>query len=275
MTGSWHPRWLSLVAAGLLGLSPCGCYTRVTNPKESFPYTDPNGQLIPSKSATAIWAPAYNRVLMEKGVTSFEYLLQPGTRVSVEVFGQGISKTVNIRPDGKLDLPLIGDVVAAGRSISQLKDEVSTRYAEFFLTAPQVILNTETTDLGDSVQGGDVSVINPTGQQGVVNLTGDEHLSQILAAIGALHPKSEWNEIAVIREGRQTKERYLILCDVERLVRYGDLEQDILMRNGDVVFVPFEKNTLLEEFFATFKVLGNLAQDLDSITRYIERIEGY
>lgn len=274
MTGSRYTLWPTWVLA-CVSLASIGCYTRLTTPKESFPYTDPNGQLIPSSVATAILAPAYNHVLMQKGVTSFEYLLQPGTRVSVEVYGQGIAKTVNIRPDGKLDLPLIGDVVAAGRTISQLKEEVSTRYAEFFLAAPQILLNTETTDLADNVLGGDVSVINPTGRQGVVNLTGDERLSQVLASIGALHPKSEWNEIAVVREGRQTKERYLIVCDVERLVRYGDLDQDILMRNGDLVFVPFEKNTLLEEFFATFGVLSNLAEDLDTITRYVERLEGY
>lgn len=252
-----------------------GCYTRLTNPKETLVYTSPDGQLLKSSHATAIRAPAYNKVLKDKGIHSFEYLLQAGTRITVDVYGHSITQTVNIRPDGKVDLPLVGDMDAAGKTIRDFKNDVSTAYAEFFVDAPQIILNTETTQLGDTVQGGDVSIINPTGPQGVVNLTGDERLSQVLASVSALHPKSEWNEIAIIREGRKVKERYLIICDIEQLVRYGDLDQDILMRNGDVVFVPYEKNTLLEELFATIGVLGQLSGDAATVTDYIERIEGY
>lgn len=276
MTGRRQLRLLAALTAGVTLLTLFGCYTRLTTPKETVQYVEPDGQLkTDNTKATAILAPAYNRVLEEKGITSFEYVLQVGTRVNVEVYNQGISQAVNIRPDGKIDLPLIGDVVAADRTIEQLKEEISLRYAEFFVAAPQVILNTDTTELGDTVQGGDVSIINPTGSQGVVNLTGDERLSQVLAASAALHPKSEWNQVAVIREGRRVKERYLIICDVEKLVRYGDLAQDIYMRSGDVIFVPYEQNTLLEEFFAVFGVLGSLTGNFERITDYIEQVEGY
>ena len=47
------------------------------------------------------------------------------------------------------------------------------------------------------------------------------------------------------------------------------------MRNGDVVFIPFEKNTLLEELFASMRVLGNLATDATIITTYVDFVEGF
>ena len=267
-----------MICTVILGSLASGCYTRLTHPKESFNLLGPDGKPYESSVATAILAPLYNRVLRERtGGMDPVYILQPGTRVRVEVYGHGINESVNIRPDGKIDLALIGDVQAAGRSIQELKKEVATRYQEFFVDPPQVILNMETALNQSEVLAGDVSVLNPTGPQGVVNLTGDEMLSEVLAEVGALHPKSEWNEVAIIRRGRgaASDERYLIISDIEKLIRYGDLDQDVAMRNGDVVFIPFEKNTLLEELFASVRVLGSLAMEADRVTAYVDFVEGF
>ncbi|MFN0058308.1 MAG: polysaccharide biosynthesis/export family protein [Planctomycetota bacterium] len=253
-----------------------GCYTRLTTPKEAIFYTNPKGDLIGSRVATVIFADVYNEAIRGIGVDVAEaYLLQPNTLISVEVYGQSISQTVTIRPDGIIDLPLIGEVKAEGRTVTDVKDEISRRYAPYYVLAPQVIVNTSFTEQDPKIRAGEVSILNPTGSQGVFTLTGDEYLSQALADLEALHPKSEWNEIAVIREGKKTKERYIIVCDVEKLVRLGDLDQDIKLRNGDIVFVPYERNTLLEEVLASFRVLAGFIQNIDTVTSYIERVEGY
>ena len=118
-------------------------------------------------------------------------------------------------------------------------------------------------------------MLNPTGRQGVITLTGDDRLSRVLARSEALRDKSEWQQIAVIRQGKRTGERFVIVCDVRRLVFYGDGEQDILMRNGDVVFVPYEVDTWLEEFVETFSVAGAVFNDFQSISDYISTVEGY
>lgn len=264
-----------LLALGLVAPGSAGCYTRLTTPKEAINYLDPKGRVIGSDRATAILAPDYNLAVQQLGIELTEYRMQPGTRVSVEVYGYAINTSVNIRPDGMIDLPLIGDVQARGRTVSELKQEIAARYGEYFVNPPQVIVNTVTSEQDSTVRGGDVTVLNPTGGQGVVNLTGDEKLSEVLARINALHPKSEWNEIAVIREGRKEKQRYIVICDIERLVRYGDLDQDLAMRNGDIVFVPFEKNTLLEEIYASLGLLAQTFSDQQSIIDYIERLEAF
>ena len=75
------------------------------------------------------------------------------------------------------------------------KNEVSERYREFYIDPPQVIVNTETTQFGDRIQGGEVAVLNPTGRQGVITLTGDDRLSRVLARSEALQDKSEWEQI--------------------------------------------------------------------------------
>lgn len=267
--------WVA-ISCGLAGLLLPGCYTRVTTPQSTFTYYDDQGNLIQSTSATVIAAPQYLAALRELGISpEEEYVLPPGIRINVEVYGHEIRRTVNIRPDGKVDLPLIGDVQAVDRSVAQFKSEVPERYEEFFIDPPQVIVNTETSEFGDEIRGGVVAVINPTGPQGAITLTGDDRLSRVLARSQALRDKSEWQQIAIIRRGKQTGTPYVIVCDVSRLVFQGDLEQDILMRNNDVVFVPYEVDTWLEEFVETFAVAGEVFRDFNSITEYISTVEGY
>lgn len=263
----------SVLAVLLLG----GCYSSLTTPKEAINYNDPDGNPIPTPDDTAmvVLAPEYNQAVQELGIAINEYRMQPGTRITVEVWGHSINASVNIRPDGKIDLPLIGDIAAEGRTISELKQVISERYREFYVQAPQIIVNTDAGTQGDNVRGGEVSVHSPTGSAGVVNLTGDEKLSQVLASIRGLNADSEWNEIAVIREGRNEEKPYIVVCDMEKLLRYGDLKQDLLMRNGDIVFVPHEKNTLLEEILATIGVLARHLSDQESVIDYIERLEAY
>ena len=47
------------------------------------------------------------------------------------------------------------------------------------------------------------------------------------------------------------------------------------MRNGDIVFVPHEQNTLLEEIFDTFSILAGHLRHHETIIDYIERLEAY
>lgn len=267
---------LASVLALIASIAPAGCYTRLTTPKEAINYLNPDGSPI---GTFAVTAPQYNQALRareaEGGPAAAAYRLQPGTRVRVEVWGHGISSTLNIRPDGVIDLPLVGDVQAEGKTIAELKAEISRRYQEFYVTPPQIILNTEVSDLQDVVRAGDVSVLTAAGRSGVVNLTGDEYLSQILASVGGVQETTEWNEIGIIRRGVATGERIVIVCDIEDLLRNANFDQDVRMRNGDIVFIPTEKHTLLQEILASIGVVADFISDVEVINDYVDRIEAY
>jgi polysaccharide biosynthesis/export protein len=272
-----RPAPLCLVLA--LFLAPLGCWSRLTTPKESFLYETGD-----KRSSPLVTAPEYLEELkrIEERLGPALYRMVVGTRITLEVYGHGIRETVNVRPDGMVDLPLVGDVQAEGKSIPDFKQEIAGLYQPFFQQKPQIILNTdrESELAGPGVRAGDVSVLNPraggglTGA-GVVNITGDEHLSQILAQVNALSTDSEWRQIAVIRRSRDHQQSVIILCDVERLIKYGDLRQDIPMKNGDVVFIPIERHTLIQEIWATIGLVAQLSNNANTITDYIERIERY
>ena len=63
----------------------------------------------------------------EGNATAADYRLVPGDKLRIEVYKDPqISQTLQIRPDGKITLPLVGDVAAAGRSPVALRDSFTT-----------------------------------------------------------------------------------------------------------------------------------------------------
>ena len=67
-----------------------------------------------------------------------EYRLGPGDKLRIEVFEQEqLSQSVQIRPDGKITLPLVGDFDATGYTPVELRDDITARLKEF-MTNPVV-----------------------------------------------------------------------------------------------------------------------------------------
>ena len=67
-----------------------------------------------------------------------EYRLGPGDKLRVEVYRETqLSQSLQVRPDGKITLPLVGDVAAAGRTSIELRDALTTSLKEY-VTNPVV-----------------------------------------------------------------------------------------------------------------------------------------
>ena len=117
--GSSRPRPLKSVLAFTLKaalifavLTSLGCWSRLTTPKESFLY-ELGG------SARVFNAPEYQEKLaeIERKHGPDLYRVVIGSRVSIEIYGHGIKQTLNIRPDGKVDLPLVAAACMCGSNV--------------------------------------------------------------------------------------------------------------------------------------------------------------
>ena len=62
------------------------------------------------------------------GNTANDYRLVAGDKLRIEVYKDAqLSQSLQIRPDGKVTLPLVGDVTAAGRTSAELRDAIGAR----------------------------------------------------------------------------------------------------------------------------------------------------
>ncbi len=233
----------------------------------------------------------YRQFQREYGYGREDYRIAIGVRLNIEVVDQGIVRSVYVGPDGKIDLPLVGTVKAAGKPIDQLRRELRERYRPFFKGDVQINVNTDRPVIvaGNyrwNLAGRATVIIADYGLGGnVVDLQGDENLTEVLfrnsnwGTVGSfLGVKPEWKEVGVIRqinpeEEGQKAETVIILCDLERLLFGGDTRQNVPIRHRDIIFVPRRRDTLLEEIHDSLGYWATMLTDVQQIRDIIKAME--
>jgi len=140
-----------------------------------------------------------------------------------------LNARVPVAPDGMISLPLVGDVLAAGRKPAEVRADLKERYEEF-LTAPEVSL--VVTGINSRV----IYIIGEVGKQGVHELLLPTTILQALAKAGGLSNYAKKDRIVVLRRVGDA-EQYITLS-VKGVENGKHLEDNILLKPGDTIIVP-------------------------------------
>lgn len=160
------------------------------------------------------------------------YKIQPGDKLYISVYNEeDLQKDIVVRPDGGITFPLIGDVQASGKSVSQLRDEITTRLSEYIPDATVSVSLKE-------VIGNKIFVLGQVKNPGEYVLTGDIDVLQALSMAGGLTAFANSNKIKVLRRDPATRKKTVIPFSYKKVMRGEDLEQNITLRSGDTVVVP-------------------------------------
>ncbi|MCF6205156.1 MAG: polysaccharide biosynthesis/export family protein [Methylococcaceae bacterium] len=159
------------------------------------------------------------------------YLVQPGDILEISVWKEeGLQQEVLVRPDGGLSFPLAGDFKAQGKSLVEIQKIISERLSQFI--ADPVITVSAKQLLGNRIYV--IGKVNKPGEY-IVNRYVD--VMQALSMAAGMTPFSAVNDIKILRRDKDGKQQAIEF-------RYGDvedgddLEQNIILKNGDVVVVP-------------------------------------
>jgi polysaccharide export outer membrane protein len=138
-----------------------------------------------------------------------------------------LSRTMPVRPDGKVSLPLVNDIQAAGLTPSDLRDQVTARLAEF-VPAPEVSV------IVREVHSRKVAVVGAVKTPGRYELKSPMTVLEVLALAQGLTDFASRDKIVVLRQNGQKTER--IPFNYRKI---ADSDQDnFLVRPGDIVVVP-------------------------------------
>jgi len=160
------------------------------------------------------------------------YKIQPGDKLYISVYNEeDLQKDIVVRPDGGITFPLIGDVQASGKSVSQLRDEITARLGEYIPDATVSVSLKE-------VIGNKIFVLGQVKKPGEYVLTGDIDVLQALSMAGGLTAFANSNKIKVLRRDPETHKKMVIPFSYKKVMRGEDLEQNITLRSGDTVVVP-------------------------------------
>ena len=161
---------------------------------------------------------------------SYEYLVAPGDVLKISVWREPeLTTDVFVRLDGRITVPLVGDILASGRTTEQLSIEVRTKL-QAFLEVPQVTI---TVSQATSAR---FFVIGEVITSGAFPLSGRTTVLQALALAGGFREFAKRERITIIRERAGTSQA--ILFNFRDLEAGIHLEQNIALHAGDVIIVP-------------------------------------
>lgn len=181
--------------------------------------------------STCLWAG--NLLAWEKGLvpeTDNRYLIGSGDVLDISVWkNPDLTRVVTVLPDGSIRLPLIGEMAAAGKSLEELNDALRAKLERY---VPEVDLSVIVVQVNSMV----IYVIGRVNQPGRIPMNTSLNVMQALATAGGLNPFAKAKEIKVFRE-KLPSPGYL-LFNYEAVSEGRQLDQNILLKRGDVVVVP-------------------------------------
>jgi len=161
---------------------------------------------------------------------SESYVIGPEDVLSIHVWKEdAFSRTVPVRMDGKISLPLIDDVQAAGFTARQLKEVLTTKLKEFVENPNVSVTVVEANSFKVFISG---QVRSP----GVYRLRSETSLLQFIPMVGGFTDWANQKKILVIRREGGKEKRLTI--NYKKIVSGKDPDSNIILKNGDTIIVP-------------------------------------
>ena len=162
-----------------------------------------------------------------------DYLIGPLDQVQVFVWrAPDISVTVPVRPDGKISTPLVEDMVAAGKTPTQLARDLEDALRTY-LQEPVVTVIVQNFNGPFDQQ---VRVVGATPQPLSVPFRSNMTVLDVMVAVGGLNEFADGNQTVLFRE--QNGEKTAIRVRLDDLLKDGDISANAAVAPGDILLIP-------------------------------------
>jgi len=181
-------------------------------------------------------APALPESSQEKSslTVTADYIIGPEDVLDITVWkNTDLSKTVQVRPDGRISLPLIGDVAAVGRTSDQLTQEISNRLKAYMENPTVSIMVKE-------VNSYTIYVLGEVAKPGKYPLKSKTTLLQAITLASGFTQVASRNKIVVFRFGKDGEPLTKIKASYDDIVMRDGISQNIELKPGDTIVVPSE-----------------------------------
>jgi polysaccharide biosynthesis/export protein len=165
--------------------------------------------------------------------TSADYRLAAGDKLRIEVYKDAqLSQSLQSRPDGKITLPLVGDVPAAGRTPMELRDAIGSALKPFMENPVVTVIVTEATPPPVAV----VYVTGEVNKPGALTLTaGPMSVLQALAMAGGFTDFADKKDIRILRKGKNGMET--LKFNYKDALNDSNKHEPVQLQAGDTVIV--------------------------------------
>jgi len=186
------------------------------------------GSLAGGCSSNSSLPPAPTAVAMGQ----YKYLIGPGDILSVIVWrNPDLSMSVPVRPDGKMSLPLVEDLVAAGKDSTVLAREVERALSKYVRDPVVTIVVTQF----GGASSEQVRVVGQAAKPQALPYRESMTLLDVMIAVGGITEFADGNRSNILRTSEGNK---LYRVRLDDLLRKGDISANVAVKPGDVVIIP-------------------------------------
>jgi putative polysaccharide export protein (PEP-CTERM system associated) len=181
-------------------------------------------------------APPPESTFVRTGAAAPDYVIGPGDGLDVFVYlAPELSTTgLPVRPDGRISLPLVPDIVAAGRSPTQLATEITARLRPYVIE-PNVTVMVRSF-VGSP--GQQVRIIGEATQPRILPYREGMTVVDAIIEAKGLTRYAAGNRAEIIRRDAPGATPRNLRIRLDDLMRGGDLSQDVPLRPGDTIVIP-------------------------------------
>jgi len=158
------------------------------------------------------------------------YTINPGDLLEVSVWKEpDLQREVLVRPDGAFSFPLSGDIVAEGRTVEDVRQDLTARLETYI---PDLVVTVTVAE----INGNKIFVIGQVNTPGAFIVNPRVDVIQALSIAGGMTPFAQVNNIRILR--RRNGQQTILNFRYSDIIKGDDLEQNVLLEVGDVVLVP-------------------------------------
>lgn len=163
-------------------------------------------------------------------ISGDSYIIGVGDMLRVSVWkNEDLQAEVPVRPDGRISVPLIGEVHVAGLTPLEVQSLLTQRYTSF-VTAPSVSV------LVTQVNSRKVFILGQVKASGAFDILQPTNVMQALAMAGGMTEFAKTNKIVVLREVNGVKKRWQI--NIDAIASGRRPEDNMQLEPGDTIIVP-------------------------------------
>jgi polysaccharide export outer membrane protein len=201
----------------LLSIGSIGIFILLVMVNMAYPQAD--REILSKKEAQA-----------EVAADGDQYIIGPEDILYIHVWKEeAVTRTVPVRMDGKISLPLIQEVKAAGLTPLQLKEVLMRKFKEFIENPIVSVTVVE-------VNSYKVYIIGQVRSPGVQRLRSETTVTQVIVLAGGFTEWANQKKILVVRNENGREKR--IKVNYKRIMAGKDLDSNIILKAGDTVVIP-------------------------------------
>jgi len=170
--------------------------------------------------------------MSEKKEPNETYIVDPPDSITIEFVARedrDMNRTAQVRSDGTVTLMLLEDVHVAGLTTIEISRKLEELYSAYFYE-PEILVSVS------AYRSKHIYTYGEVGRQGNVPYTGNQTVADVIGTVNGVTSRAWLSRVKVIRGDPDDPEVYRV--DLKKLIREGDMRQNMLLAEDDVIRVP-------------------------------------